>query len=219
MPRMSGTVVSDLEGTISAGETWRGVARYLNDRGRRRAWRLFLATHVPVMLLVRMRLLDRARFRDLWIRDQCRLLRGLSEDELAAMGEWVVEHELWPQRREAVVAELQAHVAAGRRLLIVSGTYQPVIRAVAARLGGEAMGTELEMRGGRATGRAVGEVNTGRSKTRRLGAILGAEPVAAYGDTEPDERMLLLAEEPVAVHPDHGLSRIARERGWRVIAD
>jgi len=87
---MGGTVVSDLEGTISTGETWRGVGRYLRERGRRRAWRAFLAVHLPLIALVRLRLLRPAAFRDRWIRDLARLEEEPDlEESYARYKEWL----------------------------------------------------------------------------------------------------------------------------------
>ena len=68
------------------------------------------------------------------------------------------------------------------------GTYEPVLAAFAARLaGGPAgpvlgLGTPLEMKGGRTTGRLAGPVGTGSRKANRVTALAaGAEVRAAYG--------------------------------------
>ncbi|MFN8514926.1 MAG: HAD family hydrolase [Chloroflexia bacterium] len=149
-------VASDLEGTLTTGETWRGVGRYLREE--RGPWagmryRAFFAMNTPGILLARRGLFDEQGMRIRWMRDLSRFFRGFDAAELGRMAEWVVERELWPKRREVVIAELAAHRAAGRRVLLVSGTYQPVLEVFARRIGAEAIGTPLEVREGRATGR------------------------------------------------------------------
>lgn len=219
---MTPIVVSDLEGTLTTGETWRGVGRYLATHGRASAFRAFLLTHTPGVLLARAGLIDTQRFRNRWITDLIALLRGVTEAELGRMAEWVVEHELWPKRRAEVLAELVRHHAAGDRVVLASGTYQPVLDRFAARLGAEAIGTPLAMIGAGDdacfSGRLAGPVNTGPAKVERLRAALGGvAPAVAYGDTLADLPMLELSQVAVAVHPDAGLRKAADARGWRIL--
>ena len=114
----TGLVASDLEGTLTTGETWRGVGRYL--RAERGPWtaaryRAFFAANTPGALLARRGVIDEQAMRLRWMRDLARFFRGFDTAELGHMAEWVVEHELWPKRREAVIAELATHRAAGQR--------------------------------------------------------------------------------------------------------
>lgn len=212
-------VASDVEGTLSTGAQHRGIGRYLRLRGQGFAYRLLFVRYIPRGYAARFGFADVQKFRDLWVRDLAALFRGWTETQLAALGEWVVEHELWPGRRESVLAELAAHRRGGRRVALLSGIYQPILDALARRIDAEAYGTALELRDGRATGRIAGEPNSGATKTQRLREVIGGDALAAaYGDTEADLTMLEVAAEPVAVSPDRGLRRVALARGWRVLA-
>lgn len=214
-----GIIASDLEGTLSAGAGWRGIGKYLPAHGRAGVYRRFFLGRLPGVFGVRMGLLDRDAFGHNWLVKLAGTLKGMSAEELAAMGEWVVENELWSQRRENVLAELAAHRAQGHRLVLASGSYEPVLAAFARRIGAEGIATPFEFAGGRATGKLAGPMTTGVLKAERLRAALNGEPlVAAYGDTFADVPMLEMAQSAVAVDPDERLARIARERGWRVIA-
>jgi phosphoserine phosphatase len=181
---------------------------------------------VAAIPLVRAGLIDRQAFRNRWIRDLARLLDGLSIAEIAAMAEDVVASELWPARRAGVLNELAAAAATGSRVVIATGTYEPVLAAFTARLApGPAgpvigLGTPLEVREGRVTGRLSGPVGTGAVKAARVRALCaGAELVAAYGDSLADVPLLEAALEPVAVAPDDQLRPIALARGWRILDD
>lgn len=212
-------VASDLEGTLTAGETWRGVGRYMKRHGRGMAYRAFLLSRIPGVLAAKAGLADGQAVRDGFISGLARLFRGMTREELGRMAEWVAEEELWSKRRGTVLAELEGHGKSGSRLVLAAGGYQPVVEALARRIGAEAVGTPLEFSGGRATGRVVGAVNTGRTKAQRLLRHIGAEEFlrAAYGDTSADLPMLEMSEEPVAVHPDPRLRERALEEGWRVL--
>jgi HAD superfamily phosphoserine phosphatase-like hydrolase len=216
---MDRVVATDLEGTLTAGSTWRGVGRYLSEHGHRGRYRRFLYLRLPQVFLARRGLIDVQAFRERWMRDLTDLLRGMPRDGVEAMADWVFDHELWPERREDVLAELLAERAGGARLIVASGTYTPIAERFAERLGAEAIGTDLAYDADmRATGRFDGSMGTGEEKVARLKVALGDAPLAvAYGDTMADVPMLSLAATGVVVHPDAELRRLALERGWRII--
>ncbi len=138
----------------------------------------------------------------------------------------VVDDELWPRRRPLVLDALEATAASGARVVIASGTYEPVLAAFVARLAaGPAgpvvgLGTPLEMADGRTTGRLAGRVGTGSLKADRVAALAAGAPLlAAYGDSLADAPLLDLAVEAVAVAPDRDLRPLAIARGWRILDD
>lgn len=113
-------VASDVEGTLSTGAQHRGIGRYLRIRGQGLAYRLLFARYIPRGYAARFGLADVQKFRDLWVHDLAALFRGWTETQLAALGEWVVEHELWPGRRESVLAELAAAEEAPRERIAIA---------------------------------------------------------------------------------------------------
>ncbi len=180
-------VVADLEGTLTVGETWRGLDRFLRAQEGAAEYRLFFAGRFPGALAARLNLVDRRAFKNRWLSDLLHFFAGMSEADFGEVAAWVVETELWPQRRHDVVAALRVHQAAGEDLVLASGTYQPVLDAFAQRLGARALGTPLAVSEGRLTGELCGAVNVGSTKAERLHDALGAERLyAAYGDTEAD---------------------------------
>ncbi len=224
-------IASDLEGTLTTGETWRGVGKFVSHNGRKWAYRRYLATHLPTAVLAKAGLVNRARERSRWVIDMAQLLKGYSAAQLAEMGEWVAQHEMWPQRRQAVIDELLAHARNGAQIALVSGTYQPILDAFARRMMEDAPNTPaivaiaspLAMKDGRATGKLDGPLNVEQAKVDRLQAWLqraagGATTIdMMYGDTLGDLQMMELCRAPVCVHPNAALRRIALARGWRIL--
>ncbi len=234
-------IASDLEGTLTTGTTWRGFGRYLRRHGRALPQTLFLISRLPGVPLARAGIIDKRAYQVAWIADEIRLLRGATPEQIEQMGEWVVEHEMWPRRRADVLDELEAHRRDGARIVIVSGAYQPIADAFARRIGAEAIGTPLlfedgditrsspdarhprELPGSLAkpnfTGRLAAPMVTLDGKVQALRALLGdgARIDAAYGDTLPDLPMLEMSAGPVAVYPDAGLRAVATGRGWRIV--
>ncbi len=212
-------IASDLEGTLTTGATWVGVGEYLKAHGHAARYRLFFAAHLPGAVLARSHIINQQWYKERWLVDLAWLLRGFTPGGLDHMAEWVVEHEMWPRRRVDVLAELEGHMAAGRRVILASGTYQPVIEAFARRIGvTECLGTPFALRDGRTTGRLAGPMNTGERKIAALRSYLnGAVLDMAYGDTATDIPMLAAAAVGVAVYPDAALRDRAGREGWRIL--
>jgi phosphoserine phosphatase len=218
-------VVSDMDGTLATVETWRGVQAWIADNHPSAAARRFVMSQLPSVVLAKAGLIDKEAFRARWLEKHARLLSGVTEADLIVMGDWVVEHHLWPQRRRPAIEALQAAARVARaqdpsaRVVLASGGYTQVTDAFARRLGADiAVGTPLEIERGLATGRLAGPVQTGQLKARAvLDRIGDGRILVAFGDTAADIPMLELAERPVAVAPDSRLRRVALERGWELL--
>lgn len=220
-------IASDMDGTLSTAETWRGVHAWILAHHPSSAARRFVATQLPIIALARTGLFDREVFRARWLRNHALLLRGATANELADMGEWVVDRHLWPARRQMAVDALAAAMDSARdadpgaRIVLASGAYQPIVDAFAARVGADlALGTPLETRDGVATGALADQVQAGGQKAAAVVARASGAPIlVAFGDTAADIPLLELARRPVAVAPDSRLRRTAIERRWEILGE
>ncbi|MEI6271522.1 MAG: haloacid dehalogenase-like hydrolase, partial [Chloroflexota bacterium] len=221
----SAVIVSDMDGTLTTAETWRGVLAWTVLYRPSAAARRFVNIRLPLVLLAKLGVISKERFRARWLSDQATLLRGANADELAAMGEWVVEHHLWPARRIAGLNAVAAALDDARlthptaELLLATGGYQQVGDAFARRIGAvAALGTPLELFEGRATGRLAAATQSGEQKAAAVRArAAGAPLLAAFGDTAADIPLLSMAQRAVAVAPDTYLRREALRRGWEIV--
>ena len=212
-------VAFDLEGTLTAGVAWEGMHDYLMAHGEGDKFRRFFRKNLLMVLAFRFGLLrDERAFNERWILEVLRLFAGYTPERFAEMAAWVVGHTFWPQRRVAVVDELVAHQANGRRIIIVSGMFEPILQQFAQMLQAECIGTPVRFADGRFTGEIIGQLNVGQPKVAQLQQLPG-RLLAAYGDTVRDIPMLELAETAVAVHPDKLLRETAVQHGWRIITN
>jgi phosphoserine phosphatase len=218
-------VVSDMDGTLSTAETWRGVLAWIRTNHPSAAASRFVTVRLPRVALVKLGLLDKEAFRGRWMEDQAALLRGVPAERVTEMADWVVDHHLWPARRQAAI-DAVLETASGARathpaalLVLATGAYQPIGEAFARRLGADvALGTPLEVRDGFATGRALAPTQSGEQKAAAVRAHAGnGRVIAAFGDTAADIPLLAIAERAVAVAPDPALRREAVARGWEIL--
>jgi HAD superfamily phosphoserine phosphatase-like hydrolase len=212
-------VASDLEGTLSSGETWKAMAAYLERDGKSRTYRRFFNARFPWALLAQTGIINKREFQNRWIKELIGLFAGYSLEEFQVLSEWVIEHHLWPKRKAHVIAKLEKYKSEGARVILVSGTYQPVLEAFAARLNAEAIGSPLEVVLGTLTGCLAGPINVGAQKVSSLNSDGITKLEAAFGDTLADAPMLELARVPVVIPSDAKLQKLALERGWHVLLD
>lgn len=214
------TVVSDMEGTLSSGVTWKGMRDYLLQHGYEAQVKGFLRQNLLRGILFRIGFIrDAVTFQKNWMMGILNLFAGLTHEEFVEAVTWVVENELWPNRRQDVIDELLAHQANGRRVVVASGMFEPMLKVYVDKLGFEAIGTPVLFEGDVFTGRLVGEFNTGALKAEQVAAFLNenGQLYAAYGDTGADIQMLLMAQHPTAVYPDNDLRTAAQQNGWRIL--
>jgi phosphatidylglycerophosphatase C len=120
--------------------------------------------------------------------------RAQAAAELYAAG--TVDRLLNPHALRA----LRRHQAQGHRVVIISSCLELYLLPLGERLGVDGvLGTRLEEKEGRLTGRIAGADCIGEEKAVRLRAWLtqhGGHLLAAYGDSAGDRQLLAMADEP-----------------------
>jgi HAD superfamily phosphoserine phosphatase-like hydrolase len=210
-------IVTDLEGTLTTGSSWKGLRSYSIENLS--AWRYtrFFAPWIPRYLLVRAGILSRRSAMVEWMQAEVRLFQGLPTTDFNQMAVWVVENVMWPGRRVDVIEELQRLQKDGAKIALVSSAYQPIVNAFARKLDAEPIGTRLIIEADHIMG-IQDPLNAYEYKARYIRETFGNMPIAAaYGDTLSDLPMLEMSQEPVAVYPDDGLREIATKSGWRIL--
>jgi len=147
---------------------------------------------------------------------------GREVDEINRLGGEIYDETMSERIYGGTLAIAQQHLAAGRRVWLVTATPIELATLIAHRLGFTgALGTVAELEGGRYTGKLVGDVLHGPAKAEALRALAGREGLDlarcyAYSDSANDLPMLTCVGHPEVINPDAELKRVAKERGWPV---
>jgi phosphoserine phosphatase len=139
-----------------------------------------------------------------------------------------------PHFFSAGVDQVAWHARQGHGIVLMSGTLAPLARGMALalvlRLAVRGIvapiavcATQLEEADGRWTGRIVGQAMFGEAKghaVRRLAGEAGFDLAQcyAYGDSECDKWMLEAVGRACVVNPSSRMERLARRRGWAILA-
>jgi HAD superfamily hydrolase (TIGR01490 family) len=147
---------------------------------------------------------------------------GWKVEDLQRLSEEIFDERMADRIWSGTRALAQLHLDAGHRVWLVTAAPVELGRVIAGRLGlTGALGTVAEISDGVYTGRLVGDLLHGPAKAQALLALAEAEGLdlarcSAYSDSLNDIPMLSLVGHPVAVNPDSGLRREARQRGWEI---
>ncbi len=150
------------------------------------------------------------------------IMRGHSVAEVTAIAEDVYDEVLSLRIYPGTQALLDAHLADGHAVWLVTATPVEIGELIARRLGASgALGTVAEHEDGFYTGRLVGDLLHGEAKASAVRALAAREGYDlsrshAYGDSTNDVPILSTVGHPCAINPDARLRRHAADVGWPV---
>ena len=215
----------DADGTLYSAHYGRGLMKYAVAHGRRLHAAAYFVSLLPASLPRALKLAHNEGFDRAVIGRLAWLLRGWTEEQSLHAFRWVIDEYLLPTQRPSVLARLKWHLAQGHRVIIASGTFTPSLELLGAQLGvADLIGTGVEIRRGRYTGRSVPPIIKGVDKLNGIRAHLDKTglPVDwtssfAYGDSYSDREFMQLTGHPVAVFPEPKLRTFALEHKWEII--
>jgi putative phosphoserine phosphatase/1-acylglycerol-3-phosphate O-acyltransferase len=216
----------DFDGTLYTGHIWRDLVRHHRQARRHRRWAVaYVVRNMAPMPLYKAGLLRQEPYFRMWASSMGWLVRGWSVEEGQALFERLTEERIVPNLRPDVLSHLRQHQAQGHLVALVSGTFSPWLATVAQRLAvAHAIGTPLEVRQGRFTGRIIPPLCQGAGKPERVRTHLRGRKLEAdwgssfaYADRVTDLPLLLQVGRPTAVYPDEALRAEAEARGWPIL--
>jgi phosphoserine phosphatase len=211
-------VISDMMGTLTTGSPVLGLVDWVRHNQSKIRAGLYMASITPSYLLAKRGWIDWQKWgQDLMV-ESLALVKDATPEKFAQVAEWTVESNLWPKRREDVIARLRQHIGSGAQVFVASSVFEPGVEAFAKRFGAQAIGTPVEYVNGRVR-MATGLVASERKIEQVLSRLKVDRVDFAYGDTLMDVPLLEHGDHPVAVYPDAKLRILAQERGWEILGE
>jgi HAD superfamily hydrolase (TIGR01490 family) len=181
----------DFDGTITTRGTYPGFVRFA-IRPRRKVWAGIILG--PLIVGYRVGLVSDRAIRKAM---SSIVFRGEQADRLRALGERYAAEALPDLMRPPALERMAWHQARGDRVVVVSASLGVYLEPWCATMGVDVICTQLEVQGGRVTGRYLHGDCCGGEKARRIEeryALGEYGTVYGYGDTEEDREMLAMAD-------------------------
>jgi HAD superfamily hydrolase (TIGR01490 family) len=217
--------IFDLDGTLYTGHLTFAISEYhRTHKVQRLPLYAFMAVHWPMWGLVKTGIISEARGRAIWARNLSWTLWRMTTESAAAAFRWIANQYVRPRVREDIVVRLKEHQAAGHRVILLSGTFVPLLAEIGKLWGvDDVIGTPLRIDDGKYTGSTERPACQGEYKVTWLKRYLIDKPDInlmesyAYADSITDQAVLESVGHPVAVHPDPLLADLSQERDWEII--
>jgi HAD superfamily hydrolase (TIGR01490 family) len=208
-------VLVDIDGTLVTGSTERRFAFWLMRRkvvgpSQWLAYVLFTLRWWP-------------RFGLLTLKKNKAYLRGLEQGSIALLAQQFVSEEIPRLLFAPCVDRVQRHLAAGDKIVLLSGTLDIIAKALARSLGvDDAVGTQCAVEAGRYTAdppllHPFGVAKTEIAERLSRDCEISLENTVALANSQSDLPLLEMVGTGVAVTPDSRLQKAARSRRWEVI--
>jgi HAD superfamily hydrolase (TIGR01490 family) len=214
----------DVDGTLFTGHVWRGMLDYFERHTGKGAVRRFWYAHMPAYFLFKARLIGEEQFRGPWGAHLAWLVKGWDRQQLQGLYDYVAHEHTAKHRREDTIKMLNDHRAQGHVTMLVSTGFTDMVAEIGKSIGAElAVGCDLEMKDGRATGRIIPPIVIGKQKGSAAQAKLAAlgydvdyAQSFAYADSITDLGLFEIVGNPRPVYPKADLAEYAKKRGWPV---
>jgi HAD superfamily hydrolase (TIGR01490 family) len=219
---MSELAIYDMDRTVSRHATY--TPFLLHCALRRAPWRLlFIPLVIGSMLAYALRLIDRARLKE--INHHLLLGHRIHLSDLKPLVASFADRQLAANIRPGALKAIARDKAQGRRLVLATASYRFYCEAIAERLGfDDVIGTaSIIGLDERVHAKIAGENSYGPAKLRMIAewveksGLKGVHGhVRFYSDHVSDQPAFEWADEPVAVNPHGKLRRLAEQRGWAI---
>lgn len=217
----------DCDGTLFAAQYGRGLMKFSSENGRKGTARAYYASLVLPYFLNKYHLLGDESFNRSVTSRLAWMVKGLTEQEFISTSEWILNEHILPTERSEVIARLREHQSNGHVILLVSGWLTPSLKLLGSHYNVDGVvGTKLEFKGGRYTGRIIPPVITGADKDRYAREFFANnnleidwEASYTYADSMTDTELFGMVGNPVAVNPDEKLHKLASSKNWEIIGN
>jgi len=163
--------IFDLDGTLVASHLWLGIIKHhLKTKENLFSVFWYLFSHITLAPLWKMKLIPTEKYYKSWGQDLALTMKGIKVDRAKVIFEWLSDRYLLPSSKKNVLERLKKHREEGFLTILISGSFQELVKIIANRLNIDfAIGTELEQKGSdEFSGRIVPPFCFGQGKAEKV---------------------------------------------------
>lgn len=215
--------IFDFDGTLYSKETFQLMMDHLkNHPVHHLRYRQFYRAILPPYVGHKLKLYPEKKMRQRSVQAYLSALQTFSKSDLEKFFGEIAE-KMHDDMNQRVVERLRQHVENNDHVMLVSGAFMPLLKAVTKQMPIKTLiGTEVPYKDNILDHRTPVSHIQGPLKTEKIKEALAGKEVdwansAAYGDSFSDLPVLELVGNPVAVRPEPRLRKVAEQRKWEII--
>ncbi|MBE0649488.1 MAG: HAD-IB family hydrolase [Bacteroidales bacterium] len=150
-------------------------------------------------------------------------LNGLHESTVIELSGQLVKEKLIHKIRPSVIEEIKRHKTRGARMVILSASLPYTCEPIARHLKfDDVLCSSMEVVEGVFTGKPLGNICIEKEKEIRmrdycLEKAFNLQDVWCFGDSYSDRFIMEICGNPVCVHPDSRLRKLAKNKNWKLM--
>ena len=211
-----GIVFFDVDNTIFCGFTQKKFAAYVFSKKILKPFDM--AAVVVWFILYKLKII---RNEERAINFLLAKFKGWRRDDLENLFAGYHAAVVAPNIYSQAAAIIKEHLNAGRRVILLSTSLEPIVRRIAAAVGiTEYLATKISFENNICQGRVDGRVvNAGRKLEYLRRVLSGGESADSfyYADHYSDIPLLSSVSHPLTVNPDASLRRLAAKNHWPIL--
>jgi len=218
--------IFDLDGTLVSRHVWLGIVKY-NLKEKENLFPVFwyIFYHMALIPFWKIGFLSQEEYYKSWGQDIATMIKGKNQRKTSIFFQWLAKEYLLPSIKKNILKRLKEHQKKGFSTILLSGSFQGLLNIIANQLNiNFAIGTKLEIKKDKFSGRIVPPLCFGKQKVEKLENFLSQKKLKvnfkesfAYSDSIFDLPMLKLVGHPVVVEPDKELLKIASKNSWETL--
>lgn len=215
--------IFDFDGTLLMTDTLPALGNeWLRQKRSRTRYIMTYLSLTPCLVLYKLRLLSRDRFRHLAVAGFNNLFRKMSREEVSDFLA-AAYNGLAAWFNPNVLNELKDCIAKGYHCVLLSGAYADLLQIVGEQLRfSQVVGSPMNFKNGVFEHSKNPDIIEGEVKLDHLKLCVPWDKVdlsgsRSYGNSYLDLPVMEIVGEPVAVNPDPQLLKHAVNNGWRII--
>lgn len=215
--------IFDFDGTLYSKDTYQLLMDHLKEHPLYHArYNRFFRTVLPPYIGTKLKIYPKEKMRNKSMQVYLEALKGLTVDELDTYFEEIA-HKMHPKFNKEVLSKLEQHAADDIHIMLVSGAYSPLLHIVTKDMPIDTIiGTDIPISQRVLNTKMPLNHVQGIGKNEQIDIALTNKEIDwensfAYADSYSDLPVLELVGNPVAVHPDKRLHRIAKKRQWTIM--
>jgi len=194
MTRTRNLVLFDFDGTITKKDSFTAFIRFYKGSA---SFYFGVMILLPVLLLYKIGISKNWKVKEVVLKY---FFRKEPEEKFYTLCKSFAQHVIPKIVKREALNSIEKHLKNGDRVIVVTASAEDWVKEWCLAMNLELIGTRLEKRDGRLTGRLAGLNCYGKEKVKRIKQLLDVNDYAtiyAYGDSKGDEAMLKLADIPV----------------------
>ena len=214
----------DFDGTIYPHETFETLRLHMRDNQEyKKYYKHFVVRFAPSYFGYKLKLVPKLKMQYKALESYVYAFKGMSKEDLEVFFKMVAD-DMREELRDEILERIDELRKNNYYTILISGAFTPLLEALFPNKFDHIIGSTVNYKNNKVDTKQPFKRVFGTKKIELIRNHFKDQKVdwnesQAYSDSLSDLSMLNLVRQPVAVYPDHSLTKIAEANNWEIISN